>query len=150
MTNVSPSNFVVKFDDSPSHIVAAYSLAEVTNKIRGQAAGRIRVWAPSGVQLIDTKFGDEYRLIVKPATEPEPDRPEIQVDVRVVFIGPEYRYDVAPGLKIGEEGIIIRREGFHSQAVGGPRLEIVTVRFDAHEKAVNLDINRLTVKKAHD
>ena len=54
----------VQYDENDRIKISAWSLAELTNSIRGKAQ-RIRVWAPSGMQLIDTKFGDVYNLIPK-------------------------------------------------------------------------------------
>lgn len=41
----------------------ATSLAEVANPLRG-TGDRIKVWvSESGIQMIDTKFGDAYGLV---------------------------------------------------------------------------------------
>lgn len=39
----------------------ADSLAELATKLRGRGK-RIKVWSPSGMQLIDTEYGDVYAL----------------------------------------------------------------------------------------
>lgn len=44
--------------------IKASSLAEVCNEVRGEG-NRIKIWSPSGVQLVDTKFGDIYCLAKK-------------------------------------------------------------------------------------
>ena len=48
--------------DGEEHQLLASSLAELASKVRGTGA-RIKVWAPNGTQLIDTKFGDSYSLV---------------------------------------------------------------------------------------
>ncbi len=55
--------YFIQYDDQPLFTMEAKSLAEVANKVRGQAL-RIRVWADvSNVALIDTKFGDTCNLL---------------------------------------------------------------------------------------
>ena len=46
--------------DGERHNICADSLAELANRIRGKGQ-HIKVWAPSGMQLLDTKFGDGIR-----------------------------------------------------------------------------------------
>lgn len=48
--------------DGVEKYIEAKSLAEVTNKVRGMGK-RIKIWAPGGLLLIDTKFGDSYTLV---------------------------------------------------------------------------------------
>lgn len=50
--------------DGVMFTVEAASLAEVCNKVRGTGE-RFRVWAPSGLLVVDTKFGDAYDLSKK-------------------------------------------------------------------------------------
>lgn len=54
------STYTVEIDGNLEEVVAA-SLAELANKVRGQGK-HYRVWAESGLLLIDTQFGDVYNL----------------------------------------------------------------------------------------
>ena len=57
--------YTVRYNESEElSKVAALSLAELANKVRGKA-DRVRVWSARGVQLVDTKFGDAYDLVRK-------------------------------------------------------------------------------------
>ncbi len=58
------STYTVRFDEEEPFKLTTTSLAEVANNVRGEAK-RIRVWAESGLQLIDTKFGDVYGIAAK-------------------------------------------------------------------------------------
>ncbi len=55
--------YSIQYDEQePPFTMHGLSLAVIANKVRGKAK-RIRVWSPAGVQLIDTKFGDTYKLV---------------------------------------------------------------------------------------
>ncbi len=69
------------------------------------------------------------------------DRPEIQVGVRVIFVGPEYRFTNGP--TIGERGVVTERAGYTCQPVGEPISELVTVKFDMDKKATVLDLSKI-------
>lgn len=58
----NPKNvYTVEIDGRESK-VEVETLAELANKIRGTGK-HFRVWSPTGIPLIDTKFGDAYGLI---------------------------------------------------------------------------------------
>lgn len=62
--------YEIRYDDTSLFELEAASLAAVANIVRQEIlksrVKRVRVWVNhSGVQLIDTKFGDAYDLIAK-------------------------------------------------------------------------------------
>ena len=56
--------YTIQFDLDPPTVIEADSLAHVCNQVRGKAE-RITVWSPSGLLVIDTKFGDQYEIARK-------------------------------------------------------------------------------------
>lgn len=53
--------YTVQCDDEAPKTIYATCLAELAHKVRGKY-DTVKVWSPAGLMLINTKFGDTYKV----------------------------------------------------------------------------------------